>query len=250
MQAPIVTRAYEHTQHRGPDLIATGATRVLATAGWVGCTIGYTIAAIALSKTYRHLTSENWRDAMESIRWMLPLTISSFGMAYLGWVVWSTLASINAHRVSPLASSPWLPPMAYLFGPGAAAVGAAYRPELTKWCVVAAVAWVCTGHGVVLFSLRSSARRLGGDAQEFTKLIWFPLASLGYRIIATTVLPSTSFHSPSWYAALVTIDVILMVATAFAAFRAMHAFDMACARDRYAYVENQLPAFMAAAHRS
>jgi hypothetical protein len=29
----------------------------------------------------------------------------------------------------------------------------------------------------------------------------------------------------------------------------MHSFDQACARDRYRSVENQLPAFMASAHR-
>jgi hypothetical protein len=47
----------------------------------------------------------------------------------------------------------------------------------------------------------------------------------------------------------VVIDVSLMMATAVAVWRAMHSFDLACARDRYSAVENQLPAFMAAAHR-
>ena len=58
---PIVTRAYEHTAHTGPDLIGTGATRVLAAAGWLGSAVGYTVAAVALSKSYRHITTENWR---------------------------------------------------------------------------------------------------------------------------------------------------------------------------------------------
>jgi hypothetical protein len=40
-----------------------------------------------------------------------------------------------------------------------------------------------------------------------------------------------------------------MMATAHAVWRAMHSFDQACARDRYRSVENQLPAFMASAHR-
>jgi len=250
IQAPIVTRAYEHVTHRGPDLVATSATRLLAAAGWVGCAIGYTVAAVALSNQYRHITDENWRAAVQEIRWLMPLMISSFGMAYLGWVVWATLACINGHRVAPLATSPLLPPTVYLFGPAAAAAAAIYMPDMTKWWVAAAVAWVCIGHGFVLISLRSSARRIGADAQEFTKLIWFPLASLGYRIIATTVLPSTKFNNPTWYAALITVDVILMMAAAHAVYRAMHAFDQACARDRYSSVQNQLPAFMAAAHRS
>ena len=51
------------------------------------------------------------------------------------------------------------------------------------------------------------------------------------------------------FAVLVAIDVTLMLATAFAVWRAMHSFDQACARDRYRSVENQLPAFMASAHR-
>ena len=249
VQMPIVTRAYEHTPHLGPELIGTSATRVLAAVGWLGSAVGYTVAAVALSKSYRHMTSDNWRAAIEEIRWLLPVMVSSFGMAYLGWVVWTTLAAINGHRVAPLASSPWLPPFAYLVGPAAAAAAAIYKPELGGWCVVAGVAWVCVGHGFVLLSLRSSARRIGADADEFTKLLWFPLASLGYRVIATVVLPDTSFDNSTWFAVLVTIDVILMLSTAVAVWRAMHSFDHACARDRYSSLENQLPAFMASAHR-
>jgi hypothetical protein len=101
----------------------------------------------------------------------------------------------------------------------------------------------------VLLSLRGSARRIGADAHQFTKLIILPLASLGYRVIATTVLPQTSFNNTTFFAILVVIDVILMMATAIAVWRAMHSFDQACARDRYSSVENQLPAFMASAHR-
>jgi hypothetical protein len=245
---PVVTRAYEHSQHAGPDVVGTSAPRMLTEAGWLGSAICYTIAAVALSKTYRHITADNWRLALDEIRWLVPVTISSFGLAYLGWVVWTTMASINAHRVAPLASSPWLPPAAYLLGPAAAFVGSIYKPEANGYWLAGGVAWVCIGHGLVLVSLRSSARRIGGDSEQFTKLIWFPLASIGYRVIATIVLPDTSFDNTWSFAALVVVDVMLMVATALAVWRAMHAFDQACARDRYSTVENQLPAFMASAH--
>lgn len=250
MQPVIVTRAYEQSPHRTTDVVGTTAPRTLAAAGWVGCAIGYAVAALILSKSYRHITSDNWRDALREIRWLMPLMVSAFGLAYLGWIVWTTLAAINGHRVAPMASSPWLPPMAYLMGPVLGAAGALYKPEMTRGAVVGAVAWVCIGHGFVLLSLRSSARRIGADSREFTKLIWFPLASLGYRIIATTVLPSTSFDSSTIYTAMIAIDVTLMLAGAFAAYRAMHSFDLACSRDRYSSVANQLPAFMASAHRS
>ncbi|MEY2401894.1 MAG: hypothetical protein QOJ08_2005 [Ilumatobacteraceae bacterium] len=249
LQMPVITRAYEHTEHRGPDLVGTGATRVLAAAGWIGSAIGYSVAAVALSKSYRHITSENWRAALDEIHWLMPLLISSFGMAYLGWVVWTTLAAINGHRVAPLASSPWLPPFAYLLGPIGAAAASVYKPEYNGTWVVCAVVWVCLGHGFVLLSLRSSARRIGADADQFTRLIWFPLSSLGYRIIATVVLPNSSFNNTTLFTLLVAIDVMLMLATAFSVWRAMHSFDQACARDRYRSVENQLPAFMAVAHR-
>ncbi|MEY2583789.1 MAG: hypothetical protein QOE09_3638 [Ilumatobacteraceae bacterium] len=249
MQTPVVTRAYEHTDHKGPELVGTGATRVLAAAGWLGSAIGYMVAAIALSKSYRHITADNWRAAFDEIRWLVPLMVSSFGMAYLGWVVWATLAAINGHRVAPLASSPFLPPVAYLVGPIAAGAGSIYMPEYNGAWLVGAVGWVCIGHGIVLLSLRGSARRIGADARQFTKLIWFPLSSLGYRVIAMVVLPQTSFDNSTWFAILVVIDVTLMLATAFAVWRAMHSFDQACARDRYSSIENQLPAFMASAHR-
>jgi hypothetical protein len=249
MIMPVVTRAYEHTPHAAPDLLATGATRVLAGAGWFGSVVGYTIAAIALSTSYRHITADNWRAALDEIRWLMPLMISSFGMAYLGWVVWATMASINGHRVAPLASSPWLPPLAYLVGPIAGVAGSLNKPEANGYWLAGTIAWVFIGHGLVLMSLRSSARRIGSDSEQFTKLMWFPLASVGYRIIATIVIPDTSFDNSIWFTALVAIDVILMSATAVAVWRAMHSFDQACARDRHSAVENQLPAFMASAHR-
>ncbi|MEP7202459.1 MAG: hypothetical protein ABI894_07615 [Ilumatobacteraceae bacterium] len=249
VQTPIVTRAYEHTDHKGPDLVGTGATRVLAAAGWLGSAVAYTVAAVALSKSYRHITVDNWRDALEEIHWLFPLMISSFGMAYLGWVVWATLAAINGHRVAPLASSPFMPPLAYLVGPIAAFVASSYKPESNGTWVVGAVVWVCVGHCIVLVSLRSAAKRIGADGHQFSRLFWFPVASLGYRMIATMVLPNTSFDRTTWFALLVTIDVILMMATAVTVWRAMHSFDMACARDRYTSIENHLPAFMAVAHR-
>ena len=101
---------------------------------------------------------------------------------------------------------------------------------------------------MVLMSLRSSARRIGADSEQFTRLMILPLAALGYRVIATIVLPETSFDNSAWFAGLVVIDVILMMSTAVAVWRAMHSFDRACARDRYSSVENHLPAFMASAH--
>ena len=249
LMMPLVTRAYEHTAHPGPALVGTSGTRVIAATGWLGTAVVYTIAAVALSRSYRHLTADNWRAAIDEIRWLMPFAVSAFAMAYLGWVVWTTLAAINGHRVAPLASSPLLPPLAYLVGPAAAAAGAAYKPELNALWLAGGAAWVCVGHGFVLLSLRSSARRIGADADQFSRLIWFPLASLGYRVIATTVLPETSFNNATWFAILVVIDVTLMTATAHAVWRAMHSFDQACVRDRYRSVENQLPEFMASAHR-
>ncbi len=249
LMMPVVTRAYEHTAHPGPALVGTAGIRVIAATGWLGSAVVYTIAAVALSKSYRHLTADNWRAALDEINWLMPFAISVFAMAYLGWVVWTTLAAINGHRVAPLASSPLLPPLAYLAGPAGAALGAIYKPEVNVWWLAGCAAWVCIGHGFVLLSLRSSARRIGADANQFTRLIWFPLASLGYRVIATMVLPETSFNNSTWFAILVVIDVTLMMATAHAVWRAMHSFDQACSRDRYRSVENQLPAFMASAHR-
>ncbi|MEY2415729.1 MAG: hypothetical protein QOH53_1063, partial [Ilumatobacteraceae bacterium] len=159
------------------------------------------------------------------------------------------LAAMNGHRVAPLASSPLLPPFAYLVGPSAAAIASMYRPEWNGPLLAGALIWVCLGHGFVLLSLRSSARRIGADAGEFTKLIIFPLSSVGYRVIATVVLPNTTFNNTALFTILVIVDLTLMLATAFAVWRAMHSFDQACVRDRYRTVDSQLPAFMASAHR-
>ena len=224
---------------------------MLAAAGWLGSAVGYTVAAVALSKSYRHITGDNWRAAIDEIRWLLPLDdlVVRDGLSRLGGVddtggdqrpprrPAGFVAVAAAARISARSD--------------AAARGCLDLPDRSHngWWLAGAIVWVCIGHGFVLMSLRSSARRIGADADQFTKLIWFPLASLGYRIIATTVLPETSFNNTTWFAVLVAIDVILMMATAFAVWRAMHSFDHACARDRYSSVENHLPAFMAAAHR-
>jgi len=248
IQAPVVTRAYEHTDHRNPELLGTGATRILAAAGWLGSAVCYALAALALSRSYRHITADNWRSAFDQIRWLMPFVISSFGMAYLGWVVWATLAAINGHRVAPLASSPFMAPMAYVVGPVAAAAASLYKPENNGIWLAGAIIWVCVGHCFVLVSLRSSARRIGAASEQFSRLFWLPLASLGYRSIAIVVLPDTSFDNSMWFAVLVAIDITLMMATALSVWRAMHSFDAACARDRYSTIENQLPAFMAHAH--
>jgi hypothetical protein len=137
----------------------------------------------------------------------------------------------------------------YLVGPGAAAIASTYKPEWNGPLVAGALIWVCLGHGFVLLSLRSSARRIGADAGEFTKLIIFPLSSVGYRVIATVVLPGTSFNNPVLFTMLIIVDMTLMLATAFAVWRAMHSFDLACTRDRYRTTDSELPAFMASAHR-
>ena len=181
---PVVTRAYEHAPHSAPDLVGTSATRVLA------CAVGWEVWSATPSPLWRCRSRTGTSLpttgalAFDHIRWLLPLMISSFGMAYLGWVVWTTMASINGHRVAPLASSPWLPPFAYLVGPAAAVAGSIYKPDANGYWLGGAIVWVCIGHGLVLVSLRSSARRIGSDSDQFTRLIWFPLASIGYRIIA------------------------------------------------------------------
>ena len=236
---------------RGPDLVGTSATRVLAAAGWLGSAVGYTVAAIALSKSYRHITADNWRAAFDEIRWLMPLMVSSFGMAYLGWVVWATLAAINGHRVAPLASSPFMPPFAYLFGPAAAAVGSIYKPEYERRIGSPAPLRGCASATASCWC-RCAVRPAGSAPMPTSsaELLWFPLASLGYRIIAIDgACRRRASTTPTWFAVLVAIDVTLMLATALAVWRAMHSFDTACARDRYSSVENQLPAFMAAAHR-
>ena len=248
IQAPVITRAYEHTEHPNPQLVGTSAIRVLAAAGWLGSAVCYALAAIALSRSYRHITADNWRGAFDQIRWLMPFAISSFGMAYLGWVVWATLAAINGHRVAPLASSPFMAPLAYVVGPVAAFVASIYKPESNGVWLAGAILWVCIGHCFVLLSLRSSAKRIGAASEQFSRLFWLPLASLGYRSIAIVVLPETSFDNSTWFAVLVAIDIMLMMATALSVWRAMHSFDAACARDRYSTIENQLPAFMAHAH--
>ena len=246
---PVVTRAYEHTPHTNPDLLGTERHPGAGQRRLVGSVVGYSIAAVALVEVVpahhrrqlaRRLRRDPLADAVDDL-------VVRHGLPRLGRVgddgvdQWTSGCATGLVAVAAAVCLPCSGPLRRW-----PARSTSRRPTATG--SPAPIVWVCIGHGVgarVPAQLGSSHRR---RLRQFTKLIWFPLASLGYRVIATIVLPDTSFNNTALFTALVAIDVMLMMATAVAVWRAMRSFDQACARDRYSSVENQLPAFMASAH--
>ena len=168
VQVPMVTRPDEHTARQGPELIGTSATRVLAAAGWTGSAVGYTIAAIALSKSYRHITGQNWHAAprLDPLADAVDDLVVRDGVPGLGRVgdvgrsQRSSRGSAGVLAVPPARRLPRRPRCRSLrldLQTGAQRLGG--WPPPSAGCASAMV--------FVLLSLRSSARRrIGADRRR------------------------------------------------------------------------------------
>jgi hypothetical protein len=96
-------------------------------------------------------------------------------LSYLTWCWWCTTAAVNAHRITPLATSPMLPPVVYLGGPAILLVAMNGTGDLRRYGPGVGIAVTALGHLAVVFSLRSTARRLRGNDGSMTRLIWVPV---------------------------------------------------------------------------
>jgi hypothetical protein len=224
-------RASRSKGRRRPFLLPTAAARVLATMGWLGTALAWVLLLGALIPYFEDGDARGFWIALEDDAWFSATLIVSGIVVYLGWLWWAISAAFNVRRVSIIGTSPWLPTMVYLVGP----LIVLASPELDTYSDVLAVcgiAWIGIGHLVVVASFRKSAARIGGLTDEFSKLLWLPLAWLAYRGIANAIVTFTddAWRKPVFLFVIGAIGALFPLAMASAVWRATEAFDHACRR--------------------
>lgn len=157
--------------HRGLMMAPTRLARVLASTGWAGELLAMLLLLVALVPAFDTGDSRDFMIPLDESAWFGGTLIVSTLVTYFGWFWWSTVASYNAHRVVPLATSPWLPTLVYLGGPVFALAGLDLGRAARPYVVFAGLVWLGLGHLMVVASLRTSADRMGASTYEFSKLL-------------------------------------------------------------------------------
>jgi hypothetical protein len=213
-------------------LLPTTAARVLATLGWIGGVLASVLLLVALVPDFRNGNTANFFVSLDDEPWYGATLIVSSAVIYLGWLWWSVSSCFNAHRLAPLSTSPWLPAMVYLVGPLIVLIGLDLESDYAPVVVFCGCAWLAIGHLMVIASMRSTAGRIGASVEQFSKLLWLPLAWGSYRGLMLTVVTffSDDWKRPPQLLALGSIGVLFIVGIAFATWNATESFDHACKR--------------------
>jgi len=222
----------QSTPHTPIFLVPTAAARVLATLGWLGQTVAGVLLLVALVPAFQDNRTRGYVISLDEAPWFAATLIVSGVIAYLGWVWWSLSATFNARRLAPLATSPWLATMVYLVGPMIVLFGLDVDEDYRVLVIFCGCAWIAIGHIIVVASLRSTAGRIGASTNEFSKLLWLPLATVAYRFFVITMLTfvDDAWKKPVLLFALGAIGVLYLVGMAAATWRATESFDHACRR--------------------
>jgi hypothetical protein len=213
-------------------LLPTAAARVLSTMGWLGGVLATVLLLIALVPTFENGDTGNFTIPLDEGAWFGATLIVSSVVTYLGWLWWTLSAAFNARRLAPLSTSPWLPTTVYLIGPLIVLAGLDADPEYVELVVISGCAWIGIGHLIVVASLKSTAGRIGASMNEFSKLLWLPLAWVAYRMFVNTMLTFVdgSWRSPFLFIVLGAISGLYLLGMAVATWRATESFDHACRR--------------------
>ncbi len=152
----------------GRELIPTAMIAAVATAApALSGAIGVVLAIVG---GLEHDVADTSDTAANAAIVMLVLGV----LFWLTWCWWCTVAAANAQRVTPLATSPWLPPAVYLGGPAIAVIGWSGSGDVARYGPGLGIAVAVLGHLAVILSLRSTAQRMRGDHEWFGRLIWVP----------------------------------------------------------------------------
>ncbi len=98
---------------------------------------------------------------------------------WIGWIWWTVMAAVNARAVNSRALSPWTVPFELAFIAFASVVygmvrqGAQYT-EKADFAKLVFVTVVLITHLVVLSNFRNTAKMLGADNGDWTRVMWVP----------------------------------------------------------------------------
>jgi hypothetical protein len=221
-----------HSTAHSIFLLPTAAARVLATLGWIGGVLASVLLLVALMPDFRNGNTANFVVGLHDDPWFGATLIVSSVVTYLGWLWWSVSSCFNAHRLAPLSTSPWLPAMVYLVGPLIVLIGLDIDSDYAPVVVFCGCAWIGVGHLMVIASMRSTAGRIGASVEQFSKLLWLPLAWGSYRGFMLTLVTffDDDWKRPPQLLVLGSVGVLFVVGIAVATWNATESFDHACKR--------------------
>jgi hypothetical protein len=224
--------AEQASAHASIFLLPTAAARVLATIGWFGGVLTTVLLMVALMPAFEDGETRNFNIPLDDGPWYGATLIVSTVVVYLGWLWWTLSAAFNVHRLAPRATSPWLPTSVYLIGPLIILAGLDVEYEYADAVVWLGCGWMFIGHLIVIASFRSTAGRIGASMDEFSKLLWLPLAWAAYRAFVITMLTfvEDQWKMPGLLLALGGAEALYLLGMAVATWRATESFDHACRR--------------------
>ena len=179
----------------------------------------------------------------ESLR---VVAAAAFGLALVGWLLWTITASLNARGKSRWSISPLSLPMAYIFVGGLALAASVFTENFTnKYTgpaigVVASIGVIC--HMGVLAAFRRAAVAISAPDTPWTHVMVLPCA-IGL-VTALGAFFTDAIASQASYLAFsgLTFGLTLLMVAFWV--RAMVSFDRACVGRQMSHENMEIPAFL------
>ncbi|MFN8022194.1 MAG: hypothetical protein U0Q03_11760 [Acidimicrobiales bacterium] len=213
-------------------LVPTRGAAMIATAGWAGAVVAQLLLLSALVPSFDLGRTRDFLVPLDESAWFGGTFVVSAAAAGLGWLAWTVAAAFNVRRVSPLSTSPLLPVAVYVLGPIVVLLGMASDGPERLPMFVGGLVWCGLGHLTVIGSFRNAASRIGAQADEFTKLVFLPMAGVTYRVfvnVVVSMLPDDWRTTPVLFG-LGAVGGLFVCGMVASTWRATTSFDEACHR--------------------
>lgn len=165
------------------------------------------------------------------------------GMAFVGWLLWTIAAALNARDRSRWSISPLSVPMTYIFVIGLAVGASAFSEKFTNKYTTAAIVVVVSvaviSHLGVIAAFRRAAVAIGAPDAPWTRVMVLPCAIgliTGLGAFFTQALASQASYLA--FSALTFTLTLLMVASWI---RAMASFDRSCVGHQMSHENMDIP---------
>jgi hypothetical protein len=181
----------------------------------------------------------------ESLRVVWVVGLAS---AWVGWLLWTIAAALNARGRSRWSISPLSLPMAYVFVAGLAIGAAAFTENFTNQysgpaiIIVASVGLIC--HLGVLAAFRRAAVAIGAPDSPWTRVMVLPFAIGCITALATFF--TRAIASQASYVAFSASTFALSLFMVASWVTAMASFDRSCVGRQMSHENMEIPAFLRA----
>ncbi|MCE9622854.1 MAG: hypothetical protein K8R99_10955 [Actinomycetia bacterium] len=179
---------------------------------------------------------------------MRVVTLVASGLVFVGWLLWTITAALNARGKSRWSISPLSLPMAYVFIAGLAVGASAFTENFTNKyagpavAIVLIVGVIC--HLGVLAAFRRAAVAIGAPDTPWTHVMVLPLA---IGLISTLgAFFTQAISSQASYLAFSGLTFLLSLLMIASWVRAMATFDRSCVGRQMTHENMEIPAFLRA----